>query len=214
MASSAADNVYQSIIFTARLFYGRSQSYCYLSSVYPCSLLFTFVHPYSCLFTFVHPYSCLFTFVHPYSCLFTFVYPYLLIYYLPLPLLIHAYPYLPLFILICFSSPLLFFSILTFIYLYLPLSALFYPYFRLDESLYRACRRDAKDLCENENIGEPDKDVAPQGMTLACLYRHILPNMNPDPAKKVCSMHQICNHFVVFNRLYPLLLFIKPVEIL
>ncbi|XP_028392592.1 Golgi apparatus protein 1-like [Dendronephthya gigantea] len=57
--------------------------------------------------------------------------------------------------------------------------------FQLDESLYRACKDDAKNLCENEEIGHPDKDTAPQGMTLACLYRHILPNMNPDPSKKV-----------------------------
>ena len=64
---------------------------------------------------------------------------------------------------------------------------------RLDEALYRACKKDAHELCENPHLGDSDKDVSPQGMTLACLYRHILPNMNPDPEKKVCKVGNTLN---------------------
>ncbi|CAB4023099.1 Golgi apparatus 1-like isoform X1, partial [Paramuricea clavata] len=60
--------------------------------------------------------------------------------------------------------------------------------FQLDEALYRACKNDAQELCDNPHIGDPDMDVTPHGMILACLYRHILPNMNFDPKKKVSKV--------------------------
>ncbi|XP_046842726.1 Golgi apparatus protein 1-like isoform X2 [Xenia sp. Carnegie-2017] len=59
--------------------------------------------------------------------------------------------------------------------------------FQLDESAYQACHSDADKLCKNPHFGNEDKEIAPQAMTLSCLYRHMLPNMNPDPTQKVSS---------------------------
>lgn len=70
---------------------------------------------------------------------------------------------------------------------------------RLDQPLYQACKKDAHELCENFHFGNSEKDVNPQGMTLSCLYRHILPNMNPDPDKKVGCSETLFDKLISFD---------------